>query len=155
MGNVTHPSRWRFLVVFRESLLCCVAYDVEVDEAAVVLGALEQGAALSGHGVPGSVEVVGHDVDHVQGPAWEGKAFRFEMTNSNWLSFNRPFSLPTSRTRAGPIVCSPDLLAKHGDLVGSLDVAQTGRHGSGEQETVLVGLLGVGLERGSHLLLNV
>ena len=55
-----------FTGVFGESVL---TYDVEVDESTVVLGALEQGTDLSGHGVPGAMEVVGHDVDHIQGPA--------------------------------------------------------------------------------------
>ena len=57
--------------VFGESVF---TYDVEVDESTVVLWALEQGTDLSGHGVPGAMEVVGHNVDHIQGPAQAKKA---------------------------------------------------------------------------------
>lgn len=43
-------------------------HHVEIDEATLVLRALEQGTALASHGVPGTVEVIAHDVDHIQGP---------------------------------------------------------------------------------------
>lgn len=43
-------------------------HHIEIDEATLVLRALEQGSALASHGVPRAVEVIAHDVDHIQGP---------------------------------------------------------------------------------------
>lgn len=43
-------------------------HHVEVDEAILVLRAFEQGTALTSHGVPRAVEVICHDVDHIQSP---------------------------------------------------------------------------------------
>lgn len=47
-------------------------YHIEVDETSFVSRALVQRAAFSSEGVPRAVEVVAHDVDHIQGPGSRG-----------------------------------------------------------------------------------
>lgn len=55
-------------------LLCrqmCIrqrTHHIEVNEATLVVWASKQGTALTSHGIPGAVEVICHDVDHIQGP---------------------------------------------------------------------------------------
>ena len=47
-------------------------HHIEVDETSFVSRALVQRAAFSSEGVPRAVEVVAHDVDHIQGPRSKG-----------------------------------------------------------------------------------
>lgn len=42
-------------------------HHIEVHKTTVILRALVQRTALSSHWVPGAMEVIGHDVEHVQG----------------------------------------------------------------------------------------
>ena len=49
-------------------VLLCFPYCVEVDEVTLVLGATVQGAVMASELLPGSMEVIGHDVDEVQLP---------------------------------------------------------------------------------------
>ena len=46
-------------------------YSVEVDEVTLVLGATVQGAVMASELLPGSMEIIGHDVDEVQLPDGE------------------------------------------------------------------------------------
>ena len=62
-------------------------HHVEIDEATLVLRSFEQGAALTSHGVPGAVEIIGHNIDHIQGPVRGKQGGKVLTTDLNKLSF--------------------------------------------------------------------
>ena len=120
----------------------CSPYSVEVDEVAVVLGPNEEGAVVASERLPGSMEVIGHDVDKVQLPdAGKGKGVNIYLKKLKY-SFKGMLWKPENS------------LGNLSDLISSINGSLPCRHSSGQHELVVAG--GSGLSCiGSHKFLEM
>ena len=114
-----------------------MAYSVEVDEVPGVLGSAVQGAVVSGEGLPGPVEVVGHHVDEVQIPGGDR-----ETVVSKTLPENP----------GEDFYKTSHLLSNLGDLVSGVDGSFPSSHGGGQQEPRPAGGLGLSCVGSGELL---